>query len=173
MTSLAVVGYTIERVGPADAARVQPLFERCSDYMLLEEGEPTRPEAAEHSLTVVPAGRDFADKFSFIISSDSAIIGAIDIFRDYPKPNEWWLGLLLLDPATRGRGLGSRVMDALREWLVAQDAHTLWLAVLETNPRAERFWRAQGFAETERQPFTAATGFETRVVLMKAALAAA
>lgn len=135
--------------------------------MLLEEGVPTRPEAAEHALTVVPPGRDVADKFSFAII-DGDIVGMLDLLRDYLRAGEWWLGLLMLDPAARGRGLGARIIAALREWLAARDVQTLWLAVLETNPRAERFWRAQGFEETERQMFTAATGFQTRVILMKA-----
>lgn len=167
-------GYSAVRLSAADAAELQALHERCSDYFELIEGVPTRPTAAAEDLADLPPGKVLDDKFYFgIRSGDGTLVGALDLLRDYPGPGTWGIGLLMLDPAARGTGLGARIYAAAREWVAAQGGHTILLAVLEQNTPAERFWRRLGFAETARKPFVAATGFASTAIIMTQRIAPA
>ncbi|MBW3570409.1 MAG: GNAT family N-acetyltransferase [Gemmatimonadetes bacterium] len=169
---LDVDGYRVERLGPADAAVVQRLYERCSDYHQLEEGIPTRPGAAAHLLAALPPGREAADKYVLGVRAPGGeLVGVMDLIRDCPDRNEWWLGLLMLDPDVRGSGLGGRLYRAVEQAVRSGGATSIYLGVLEQNPSAERFWRSHGFQELRRQPYTAASGHQSRVIVMRHRLA--
>lgn len=168
MLELSLEGYRIERLDAGHAAALQDLYERCSDYHELEEGRPTRPGAARHLLSELPPGKVPGDKFVLgIRGPGEALVGVLDLIRDYPEERAWWLGLLMLDPGVRGRALGGRVLGAAEEALRGRGARSVYLGVLEHNVRGERFWRRRGFAELHRQAYTSATGHPSRVIVMR------
>jgi len=151
---------------------VQRLYERCTDFHELAEGMPTRADSGAYELEALPPGKMSADKHVFgIVAADGELAGYVDLVRDYPERGEWWLGLLMLDPAARGAGLGSRVVRGAAEWAAARGARAILLGVLEQNPRAERFWRRQGFIELDRRPYTSDTGRPSRIIVMRLDLA--
>lgn len=158
----------ISRLSDRDAAHVQDLYERCSDYHQLEEGGPTRPGAAEHLLTSLPPGKTAADKYVLgVHSPEGGLLGVLDLIQDFPGEREWWLGLLMLDPAARAAGLGTRLFHALERAVAAEGGTAIYLGVLEHNARAERFWRRLGFVELRRQDYTSAAGHPSRVIVMR------
>lgn len=168
---LELDGYRAKRLDPSDEAALQNLHERCSDYYELIEGGPTRPTSAQEDLTELPPGKELADKFYFgIFDTDQKLVGALEMARDLPCLGEWWLALLLLDPQVRSRGLGAQLLGAAKQWVRRQGGSAISLAVLEQNTRAERFWRKRGFIEEKRGPFTAATGLQSRAIIMRCAL---
>ena len=157
----------IARLGMADAPAVQRLFERCADFFVLTEGEPPAPDLAEKELTFVIPGASVDDTACFGVFDGERLIAFALLLPEPRKPSgEWWLGLLLLDPAERGRGLGPQIHKELVEWLAAQGATKLWIAVLAQNEAAERFWRRLGYEERNRQPYTASTGFPSTAIVM-------
>jgi GNAT superfamily N-acetyltransferase len=160
-------GYPVVRLTPADAADLQDLFERCTDFHELSEGGPTRSTAGAEELVARPAGKELADKFSFgIYAPAGGLVGFLDLMRDYPAESEWWIGLLMLDPAVRGGGLGGRIYRAAAEWVSAQGGAMIRIGVLEQNPDAMRFWQRQGFLELRREPHVSDTGHRSRLVVM-------
>jgi GNAT superfamily N-acetyltransferase len=164
-------GYTFTRLEASDEAALQDLHERCSDYYEVVEGGATRPSAAREDLAELPPGKAAEDRFYFgIHDPDKQLVGALVMARDYPSPAEWWLALLLLDPRVRGRGLGARLLGAAKRWVRSEGGQAISLTVLERNARAERFWRANGFVEESRKPFTAATGLRSQAIVMRLGL---
>jgi GNAT superfamily N-acetyltransferase len=160
-------GYSVLRLTSTDASGLQDLFERCTDFHELSEGFPTRPTAGAEELVARPAGRDLVDKFSFgIYAPGGELIGYMDLMRNYPAEREWWIGLLLLDPAARGGGLGSRIYRAAAEWVRTQGATVIYLGVLEQNVAAEQFWRREGFKEVRRDPTVSDTGEQSWLLVM-------
>ena len=172
MTGFALEGFTVRRLSPADHAELQALYERCSDYHELEDGGPTRPTAGAETLAAGPPGTDPADKFALgVYGDDGAMVGFLDVIRGYPAEGDWWIGLLMLAPEARSGGLGGRICEEAARSVAEEGGRALHLAVLEQNPRAERFWRRHGFDEVRRKPFTAATGKESTVIVMRRDLA--
>lgn len=158
------------RLGEADIPTLQALLERCEEFYVLAEGCPALPDEAARELAVVPPGRSADDLFVLGIDGDERLRGVLSILRNYPKDGEWWIALLLLDPAHRSRGLGGAAVDAVRAWIAAQGATTLYLSVLEQNPGAIRFWRRLGFEDVNWSDWTANSGRVSRVLIMKRAV---
>jgi GNAT superfamily N-acetyltransferase len=139
--------YRVRRVSEEDAPIIRKLGERCLDHLELHYGSPPDPgQMIRDLLSDLPPRKTLVDKFGMgVFDGTQRLIGAIDVIRDYPEPREWYLGLLVLDPAHRNQGLGAALMDTLTEWLVRHGAAHLRLAVSEHNEAGQRFWARRGF----------------------------
>ncbi len=85
------------------------------------------------------------------IYEEGRMVGIYDLILGFPKPDAWWIGGLMLEPAVRGRGLGREIVDRIAAQAEAAGVRTFWLSVHEQNEPALRFWSRLGFVETERQ----------------------
>ncbi len=136
----------------ADLPALQALLERCADFSLLVEGEPPSAQAAQDMLADLPPGKGLADKFLFGIYLENALVGVLDAVRGYPQEGVWWIGLLLLDPAQRGRGAGEQALNTFSVFASQQGARALMLGVVEENRRGLLFWQRMDFKLVETRP---------------------
>lgn len=60
-----------------------------------------------------------------------------------------WASVLYLDPAKRGRGLGTLLLDRVVGQLAGAGAREIWVSVTPGNERGIPFYRARGFEEIE------------------------
>jgi len=136
-----------------DCERLQNLLVRCSDFNQLINGEPPGEHEAEETLMDLPPGKTSADKIVLGIEDQTgALVGLIDLVKDFPEQDKWFIGLLLLAPAERGKGSGKLVMKALEDWACEGGARKLGLGVLEHNLEGHAFWLRMGFTELLRRP---------------------
>lgn len=127
-------------------AELQTFYEHCRDYFELVTGQPPSPTEARELLSAVPRGKSRDDKFVIgLFDAPGHLVGVLDVIRDFPRPREWYLGLLLFEPTLRGQKLGDRVYHRLEDWVRAQGGTALHLIVEEVNPRALAFWERMGF----------------------------
>jgi GNAT superfamily N-acetyltransferase len=143
---IPLAGYRVEGFVLEDAPRLQPLYIACTDYVMLEQGVPPTPTAAEEEFYALPPNRTAADKFIFgLLNEEANVVGVLECNRGYPEERCWWVGLLMIDPAERGKGVAHAFFQAFVAWVEAQKSARLELAVITTNTRAYRFWQSQGF----------------------------
>lgn len=139
----------LDRAG--DESRLQGFLERCSDYYLLHEGRPTPADAARHELSAVPDGRSVDDlRLIGVTSVNGELVAVAQVLRSYPADGDWWIGMLLVAPSLRGRGLGSLLFEHVMQRARAEGGRTVQLVVSSRNPRAKKFWEGLGFVETRR-----------------------
>jgi GNAT superfamily N-acetyltransferase len=164
-------GYRIAYLGTSDLSRLQDLLERCGDYFELVSGSSPSPSEAADLLSDRPAGKDLESKFLLGVSQATGkLIAVLDVVQDYPGERDWWLGLLLLDPHARRRGLGRSLYAAYENWAYDHGVRNLLLGVLEANTGAYRFWQSLGFEVVERRPPSRFGTREHVVVVMKRSL---
>jgi GNAT superfamily N-acetyltransferase len=161
-----VDGFRTARLTAEDAPELQNLFERAADFFELCEGGPPRSDAALTELTHVPERFTLDDLVAFGFWREQ-LDGVVVLLREALKEATWWIGLLLLDPAARGAGAGTRIFDATREWLAACGAQTICIGVVVRNEAARRFWLARGFEDVSVQEYTTQHGFTTEVMVMR------
>lgn len=137
--------YEVRRLTDADADTIQDLYVRCTAFVELVEGRPPAADEGLDLLHAKPPGVKDENKLVFGIFEDGQMIGALDILRGYPDPGVWYLGLLMLSPDTRGRGLGAQAYSATRQWVEACGGKAVRLVVQAQNDAALRFWERQGF----------------------------
>lgn len=132
----------------SDLDAVAGLYSRAEDYWLLADRRaPDRHKAAEF-FTDGPPGCDPAASHRLGLFQDGTLIGVAELSFGFPLPADAYLGLMLLDPAARGRGLGPALLAEVEDRARAASAPRLYLAVLAANPRGRAFWLRHGFSDT-------------------------
>jgi GNAT superfamily N-acetyltransferase len=141
---------TAERVADADSELFQPLLERCDDFYRRVYGRPANPDEAKLLPLDRPPGLP-PEKGHMMALRDAGgkLVGVMEGIRDFPGPDEWYLGLLLLAPEVRGQRRGEAVIQGYEAWVRGQGAKLLRLGVAEPNPAAHRFWLRVGYREEQ------------------------
>lgn len=133
-------------LGPDDRAAVADLLARAADYVLLETGQPPGDATLEDFFSDAPPGIDPATSLRLgAAAPDGRLAGIAELAFGWPAPHDAYIGLLLLDPAARGQGLGRTMVAALRQAAIARGATQMRAAVLDSNPRGLAFWQREGF----------------------------
>jgi ribosomal protein S18 acetylase RimI-like enzyme len=163
--------YTIRLVGPSDEAQVQELFESDPDYFKIVKGAPARVADAQDLLSDLPEGKEYGDKFVYtIFDRDGGLAAVIDLVRDYPQYDTWFLGLLFVAPARRNMGFGSRLLDAIHVHVKQQGGHAIRLGVVRGNVRARALYDRTGFRFVDECKRTQANGFIVIIDVLERAL---
>lgn len=128
----------------ADWAAVEDLFLRAADYVELAEGVAPGAEQIADFFDEAPPGVDPASSLK-LAAGDAPLDGIADLAFGYPQAEDAFLGLLLLAPEARGRGLGKAMLAGIEARARARGARRLLIGVLDENPRARAFWEREGF----------------------------
>jgi ribosomal protein S18 acetylase RimI-like enzyme len=129
----------------ADDAAVFDLFNRTSDYVVLEDGHAPTPAKVDEYFTEVVPGGNLAQAVRLGAEQDGRLIGIADMGFGYPNATDAYIGLLMFDASARGQGLGRKMLTELTAIAQARGATRQLVAVLEANPRGLAFWQRQGF----------------------------
>lgn len=135
----------------ADTEIVRDLFARAADYVLLESGHlPSDVEVADF-FTGGPPGIDKSKSLHLgLFSATHQLVAISEVIFGFPHVDDAYIGLLLIDPAHRGKRLGQTLVDHIFTATKAQGATRILIAVLEANTKAHRFWSKLGFIEELR-----------------------
>ncbi|MFJ4031757.1 GNAT family N-acetyltransferase [Streptomyces griseoluteus] len=128
--------------GPADEAALLRVFEECEDWFTAATGLPSAPGDVQSLYYALPEGADPGDKVLLLVERGGEVAGLVDAVRDWPEPGAVAVGLFLLAPWARGRGLGRAVAETLLERGASRVTATVpagWKA-------GERFLGRLGFA---------------------------
>lgn len=128
-----------------DSAAVADLARRGADYIRLETGEDPGPDWAQEFFDDRPPGDGPYRCLYLGAERDGQLSGLMSMAFGWPEPTDAYIGLLLLDPADRGRGVGAEIVAAAKRIAREAGAARLLIAVLDANPRGRAFWERQGF----------------------------
>ena len=141
------------RLWLADLPLIWTFNQECSDFFMLQNGTPPKDAEAEKIFTDVPLDHKIEDKLLIgVFDANHTLVGLLDVQRDYRIKFEWWIGLMLLNPASRRTGLGTRIHKAFETYALKCGARRLLLAVLEENTDAHRFWLKLGYRAVKSHP---------------------
>ncbi|MFF8589898.1 GNAT family N-acetyltransferase [Streptomyces sp. NPDC015220] len=103
----------VREPGPRDEGPLLTLFEECEDWFVAATGLPSGPGDVQSLFYALPEGADPDAKTLWVVERDGLVAGLVDAVRDHPEPGAVAVGLFLLAPWARGRGLGRAVAEAL------------------------------------------------------------
>lgn len=142
MVAVSVALLPLDVVRDFDA--VEAVYRHASDYLALESG--LSPDAAARAFFEERPPGDIEAPLKFGVADDGQALAAIgDLAFGYPEAEDAYLGLLLLVPQVRGKGLGQAILGEVKRSARERGARRLLLGVLDANRRARAFWEAQGF----------------------------
>lgn len=142
---------TVQRLGSGDEAVLQEVFEKAGDYFLRITGHPApEPDAAAREIgsCIATPGRDVALlSLHAEAEAEAEPVGVLGWWHGNPEPDVTLLGMLMLVPERRGRGLARDALAALEAWEAQRGVHRLRTAVAAGNYREHALLRALGFDE--------------------------
>ncbi len=154
---ILIPGFEVRFLNIEDVTRLQALYDKCADFALLVEGKPYSPGAAQEEFNSLPPGKTPADKLMIgVWHPVGQLVAVLDAVRDYPDAATWWIGLLMLAPEVRGKGLGRQIVQGFHAYAQAHRCNSIMLGVVEENAYAYRFWQKMGYElvnKTEPQQF--------------------
>jgi len=111
----------------------------------------TMPTTQEHERRWLEGLDDARDRVWLLCEADDGrVVGCVGLHGWDPVARHAELGLGILAPADRGRGLGAEACAlALRHGFEAMGLQRVWLHVIEDNP-ARRLYERLGFREEGR-----------------------
>lgn len=141
--------YQTRLLKPSDLRDLQTLLERAADYFLITTGSAPASDEAERAFVGGPPTKSVEDKRTIgVFTTDNEMVGVLDAIVGWPKEGEWSMGMLLLDPAHRGAGLGSAVLDAYEEWATREGARRFQTAVVSQHGPGIGFLERAGYRRT-------------------------
>jgi GNAT superfamily N-acetyltransferase len=146
----------LEILDERNIAELQELLIKCSDYLTFQDGEPVKKDAAKDLLMSKPDTVSIKDKIVFGIykSHDHSLVGIVDIVMRYAGPEILSLGLLVIEPTWRGKGIGETAHELVETWARRNNFSRIRLGVLFGNDKGLRFWHRVGYKETgEVKPY--------------------
>lgn len=149
----------------ANAGDVLDLLHRAADYVVLEVGHTPDAAYVEKFFTARPPDVPPEGLMHFAVMLETAQAGLVCVAEGYEFADDWWLGLVLMDPAYRGRGLGHAALNELKAQAKARNIAMLKLAVLDVNLRARKFWHREGFIFHRHAPASPGSDGHDRTVL--------
>ena len=99
-----------------------------------------------YSIVGEPEKVQFGDRIVGIIEARDGTV--MDVVRGYPDERSAYVGLLMVDGAWHGRGVGTLIMRAELRRLRAEGLSRVRLAYIEGNEPARKFWAKLGFEPT-------------------------
>lgn len=132
-----------------DVRELEACLLASADYFLLTEGAPPKKGAA---LYLVAEGEADRERRILLVRSreDEKALGLVDLYLHQGEPGVAHLGLLLLLPEARGKGIGRKVVERLVRSLRKDGFFALRASVGDENPEALRFWEGLGFERAGR-----------------------
>ena len=141
---LAPVAKVLRNLGPQQVT--EPRHDAAVDEAWLVSDERAA-RYGEHARSVLEAG-----EVTFVTVRDER---GVVLARGRGAFHGDWVGVSALwtDPAHRGAGLGSAVLESLLSWGAERGATTSYLQVVESNDHARRIYEARGFEVHHRYAY--------------------
>lgn len=163
--------YQTRLLRPPDLGDLQALFERARDYFETATGTPPTADEAERAFVGGPPTRSVNDKRTIgVFDRGGTLVGVLDAIPGFPHPSASTMGLLLIDPSCRGRGVGSMVLAAYEEWLTQQGITEFRTAVVAHHRPGVRFLERAGYRPESRTDGPTSLGSTPVVSLSKVVL---
>lgn len=129
-----------------DGPAVQSLLKRCADYYEELSGLPPGPAEAQSLYISLPPGKTYDDKFLFgVVRQPDDLIGVIELIRDHPEPQTWFIGVILIDPAWRRKGFGRLAVRSIENRIRRRGGTEVRAAVATHLPSALAFCTSLGY----------------------------
>ncbi len=160
--------YRVCFLSPEDIPALDALCHRCSDYYIMVTGSPPGPDSGYDLYFDLPPGRTDEGKILIgIFDGNDNMVSIVDIVKDYPDKNISFIGLMMIDPFMRRKGIGEMIINRIAEWLSHSGVKEIQLGVVRQNKKALKFWKKVGFVEIGEKTMEIAAEKFLNVVKMR------
>jgi len=151
----------LDRTSDEDVNLLQGLCEQCNDFFQICNGKNASKDEGKEYLDFLPPNKGFNDKFEIGIFDSNRLVAFVAIVRNFNQNGKYALGILLLLPEYRGKGLGKEIVRNVENWVLSENGREIRVVVQGQNTKALKFWKKNGFeVYDEREAKDVIGGFE-------------
>jgi len=130
--------------------------------------DPPTPQSFQADLDDLPEGYSRSDECLYRAYGEGLLLGYAEVLRGFDRPDQWTIGMLLVDPVVRSSGIGHAMVEAVASDACAAGARSLMAGVITARERSMAFWHREGFVrEVRRHPIVFVGGQESAVVRLE------
>ena len=136
--------YNVRLLKYEDADEV---FELCKKNELYYKHCPpmATKESILEDMKALPPGKSMEDKYYIGYFDENKLIAIMDFIDSYPEEKTAFIGFFMTDSSIQNRGIGTKIIEELVEYLKSQDYEEMRLGWVKGNIQAENFWKKNGF----------------------------
>lgn len=155
-------------LGFGDIPEIQRVLVSCEDYFAETRGRSAQATEARTVFDELPPGCSPTQKHVLgCRDAEDRLVGAADVVEGWPDAETWMIGLLVVEPLSRGHGIGGSFVTGIATLARAAGARRLRVGVFAHRPAVVRFWEQQGFAIVARMLRDEGLGERELVVLVR------
>ena len=138
----------IRALAPSEVGLIAAFYRDAPEYWLMADGALDADTKAGEFFTDCPPGCDPAQSARLGYFLGDRLSGVAELSFGFPSAGDAYLGLMMMGPWAQGAGHGAVFLGAVEAIARDADAPSLYLAVLDANPRGRAFWLRHGFTPT-------------------------
>ncbi len=141
--------YLMKPITSSNHDEIKCLYDLCSDYHIMCSGRNATDEDID-DIFKYSEKKTLEDSLTFgVYNNYDLLIGMVDIFKNYPDNGTWMIGLLLLSPNERNKGLGKAIHEEIKKYALDQGADTFRIGVVVENIKGRKFWDSLGYQQVK------------------------
>ncbi|HEV2127708.1 MAG TPA: GNAT family protein, partial [Thermomicrobiales bacterium] len=142
-------------LGPLDASMLAAMTRWINDFQtvrtLAMDPMPMTEQQERQWLESASSGQN-GIVFAIYDLADKALVGSTNLFHIDQRHHTCELGIAILDPTRRGKGLGTEAVRLITDYAIhGLEMHNVQLATYEYNHAGQRAYRKAGFKEYGRR----------------------
>lgn len=157
--------FYVRKLSEKDAGEVYGLCKTNPVYYEYMREEPS-VQGIVADMSALPPGNRSEDKFfvgyyekkNLAENACGGLIAVLDLIISCPNEDTALIGWLILRKSRQGRGIASRIVSELSQYLKARGVSRIRLGYVKGNEESRRFWEKNGFLptgeESEREGYT-------------------
>lgn len=136
--------YSVRKLQTSD---LKPLFELCRQNTVYYQHCPpfVTEDTLREDMTKLPPEKTLKDKYYVGFFDGTELVAVMDFVDRYPSDAEGFVGFFMVAKDRQGKGLGGFLVEDFFRYLKTSRYKGVRLCWVETNHRAEKFWKAHGF----------------------------
>ncbi|MFA9465002.1 MAG: GNAT family N-acetyltransferase [Velocimicrobium sp.] len=96
-------------------------------------------------MEVLPPEKSKSDKYYLGYFENDVLIAVLDLITGYPNKSTAYIGLFMVDIKVQGKGIGTKIIEELCDYLKNTGYKRVELAWVKGNPQSEKFWIKNNF----------------------------
>lgn len=99
-------------------------------------------------MNALPPGMTIEDKFYMGFYENEVLVAVMDLITNYPNEQTAFIGLFMVNNRYQNKGVGSKIIQELKEYLKVVGFDYIRLAYVKDNPQSKIFWEKNHFMPT-------------------------
>ena len=136
--------YSVKRMHLEDASMIYEMTRQNLQYYEFC-GRENVVEDIENDLVICPPGKSLEEKYYVGFFDGETLVAVMDFIDGYPDETTAYIGFFMMNQAYQGRGIGTKIVSELFEYLKETGFEKVSLGYEKSNPQSSHFWKKNLF----------------------------